>query len=87
MPREAFSHLASSGNILQKIYLAISAGMMPAGEVNPVVIQAMKETGIDITEQKSKIITEDMLLNPAILGLRRVNYKCNFSYTCMEYGL
>jgi len=39
-----------------KGYLAISAGTMPAGEINPVAIQVMKEIGIDISKQKSKII-------------------------------
>ncbi len=31
-------------------YLAISAGTMPAGQIDPVTIQVMKEIGIDISE-------------------------------------
>jgi arsenate reductase (thioredoxin) len=47
-------------------YLAISAGTSPAGEINPLAIQAMKEVGIDISKQKSKILTEDMIRNAAV---------------------
>ena len=43
-----------------KGYRAISAGTRPASQINPVAIQAMNEVGIDISNQKSKIITEDM---------------------------
>src|ERR1051325_2796410 len=44
-------------------YLAISAGTMPAAPINPVAIQVMREIDIDISEQKSKIITGDMIRN------------------------
>ena len=44
-----------------KGYRAISAGTRPALQINPVAIQAMKEVGIDIGSQKSKIITKDMI--------------------------
>lgn len=42
-------------------YVAVSAGTRPAGEVNPLAVQVMKEAGIDITGQKSKMITEEMI--------------------------
>jgi arsenate reductase (thioredoxin) len=44
-----------------KGYQAISAGTRPASQINPLAVQAMKEVGIDISSQKSKIITEDMI--------------------------
>jgi arsenate reductase (thioredoxin) len=44
-----------------KGYRAISAGTRPASQINPLAIQVMKEVGIDISSQKSKIITEDMI--------------------------
>jgi arsenate reductase len=44
-----------------KGYRAISAGTRPASQINPLAVQAMKEVGIDISSQKSKIITEDMI--------------------------
>jgi arsenate reductase len=36
-----------------------SAGSAPADQVNPAAIEAMKEVGIDITDQKPKILTFD----------------------------
>lgn len=42
-------------------YVAVSAGTRPAGEVNPLAVQVMKEAGVDITGQKSKMITEEMI--------------------------
>ena len=44
-----------------KGYRAISAGTRPAAQVNPLVVQAMREAGVDISGQKSKTITEDMI--------------------------
>jgi arsenate reductase (thioredoxin) len=40
-------------------YSTISSGTRPAGEINSLAIQGMKEVGIDISKQKSKIITDD----------------------------
>ena len=42
-------------------YRAISAGTRPVSQINPLAVQAMLEVGIDISNQKSKIITEDMI--------------------------
>ncbi|OJJ60406.1 hypothetical protein ASPSYDRAFT_66353 [Aspergillus sydowii CBS 593.65] len=36
-----------------------SAGSAPADSVNPAVIDAMREEGIDLASQKPKILTED----------------------------
>src|SRR5919109_2183904 len=44
-----------------KGYRAISAGTRPVSQINALAVQAMKEVGIDISSQKSKIITEDMI--------------------------
>jgi arsenate reductase len=44
-----------------KGYRVISAGTRPASHINPIAVQVMKEAGIDISSQKSKIITEDMV--------------------------
>ena len=46
-----------------KGYEPISAGTKPTSEINPVVIKAMDEVGIDISRQKPKDITEDMMRN------------------------
>jgi protein-tyrosine-phosphatase len=44
-------------------YMTLSAGTKPSSEINPLAIEVMKEIGIDISNQKSKEITEDMMRN------------------------
>jgi len=44
-------------------YQAASAGTKPISEINPIAIEAMNELGIDITNQKSKEITGEMIRN------------------------
>jgi arsenate reductase len=59
-------------------YSTISAGTKPSGQINPLAIHAMRELGIDISKQKSKIITEDMIKNSSI----RVNMGCMEKESC-----
>lgn len=40
---------------------AYSAGTQPSDKVNPVVVAAMKEIGIDVSGNKPKALTMDML--------------------------
>ena len=40
-----------------------SAGTKPVSQINPIVVEAMKEVGIDISKQKSKEMSEDMMRN------------------------
>ncbi len=40
-----------------------SAGTVPTYEINPLAVEAMKEVGIDISNQKPKDLTEDMMRN------------------------
>jgi protein-tyrosine-phosphatase len=42
-------------------YKAASAGTRPTAEVNPVVVRAIQEIGIDISKQKPKVIDEAMI--------------------------
>jgi arsenate reductase len=44
-------------------YRAISAGTKPVSQINPIAVDVMREVGIDISNQKSKDITEDMMRN------------------------
>jgi protein-tyrosine-phosphatase len=44
-------------------YIGLSGGTKPVSSINPVVVDAMNEIGIDISQQKSKDITEDMMGN------------------------
>ncbi len=42
---------------------AFSAGTRPASHTNPIVVDAMRELGIDITRQHPKLLTAEMLDN------------------------
>jgi arsenate reductase (thioredoxin) len=55
-----------------KGYRAISAGTRPVSQINPLAVQVMNEVGVDISNQKSKIITEDMIRSSA----KSVNMGC-----------
>jgi arsenate reductase (thioredoxin) len=44
-------------------YEPISAGTKPTSQINPIVVQAMSEMGVNIKQQKPKEITEDMMRN------------------------
>ena len=39
----------------------MSAGTKPASEINPTAVQVMKEVNIDITQNKSKTLTSEMM--------------------------
>jgi len=41
----------------------ISAGTIPSSELNPVIVQVMKEIGIDMLEQSPKILSNTMIEN------------------------
>ena len=40
---------------------AESAGTEPAPQVNPVVVEAMKERGMDTSEEQPKLLTQEMV--------------------------
>jgi len=61
-----------------KEYEAISAGTMPVSEINPLAVQVMSEVGVDISTQKSKEITEDMIRNSS----KVVNMGCMDKESC-----
>ena len=59
-------------------YEALSAGTEPVGNINPLAIEVMKEVGIDISKQRPKIITEDMIKQ----STARVNMGCIQRESC-----
>ena len=61
-----------------KGYSAFSAGTKPSPEVNPLAIEVMREYAIDISKQRPKIITEDMIICAEI----RVNMGCMDRNSC-----
>jgi arsenate reductase len=52
---EAFANLYGKGKLV-----ASSAGVLLADRVNPLVVEAMKEKGIDISMNKPKLLTTKM---------------------------
>ena len=44
-------------------YEPLSTGTKPVSQINPLAIQVMNEIGLDISNQKSKDLTEDMMRN------------------------
>jgi arsenate reductase (thioredoxin) len=42
-------------------FKTLSAGTKPGYQLNPIVVEAMKEVGIDISKQKSKELTDAMI--------------------------
>jgi protein-tyrosine-phosphatase len=59
-------------------YEPVSAGTTPASTVNPLAIEVMKEVGIDISKERPKIITEDMIRQSTV----RVNMGCVQRESC-----
>lgn len=61
-----------------KGYEAISAGTKPVSQLNPIAVEVMREAGIDISNQKSKELTEDMIRNSS----NTVNMGCMEKESC-----
>jgi arsenate reductase len=61
-----------------KGYRAVSAGTRPSSQINLLAVQVMKEAGIDISSQRSKIITEDMIKGSE----KSVNMGCMNNLDC-----
>jgi arsenate reductase len=57
---------------------ASSAGNKPADKVNPVVVQAMKEKGIDISTNKPKLLTFQMAQDSDLI----ITMGCNDQGIC-----
>jgi len=50
-------------NKLSKTYKAISAGIHAVGQMSPLIIELMKEEGVDISDKKSKQLKAEMVEN------------------------
>src|SRR5215469_12095503 len=59
-------------------YEPLSAGIIPASSINPIAIEVMREVGIDISKQRSKILTEEMIRKSTL----RVNMGCVEKESC-----
>ncbi len=56
----------------------ISAGTIPSKELNPIVVQVMKEIGIDMNNQNPKMLSESMISN----SFKTVNMGCMDKESC-----
>lgn len=61
-----------------KGYEAISAGTKPSPEINLIAVEAMKEIGIDLSKQKPKLLTNE-IIKDSILS---VNMGCMDKTEC-----
>ena len=55
-----------------------SAGTAPSSQLNPTVIQVMKEIGINLVNQKPKVLSDDMIENSS----KTVNMGCMDKESC-----
>jgi len=56
----------------------ISAGTVPSGNLNPVVVEVMKEIGIDMANQSPKTLSQSMISN----SFKTVNMGCMDKESC-----
>ena len=61
-----------------KGYEGISAGTKPVSQINPIAVEVMREAGINISNQKSKELTDDMIRNSSNI----VNMGCMEKESC-----
>ena len=57
-----FNRIADSGKAR-----AVSAGTQPAEAVHPVVVEAMREVGIDLSHARPRLLTHDVAQGAALL--------------------
>ena len=59
-------------------YDVISAGTAPSPQLNPIVVEVMKEIGIDMINQKPKVLSDSMITNSS----KTVNMGCMDKESC-----
>jgi len=57
---------------------ASSAGAVPSSHVNPVVVEAMRELGIDLSKRMTKMLTADMINSARLV----VTMGCSVEEAC-----
>lgn len=56
----------------------VSAGTVPSSQLNPIVVQVMKEVGIDMTQQSPKQLSNEMIENSS----KTINMGCMDKESC-----
>ena len=59
-------------------YNVISAGTTPSSQLNPVVVEVMKEVGLDMTQQSPKTLSNEMIENSS----KTINMGCMDKESC-----
>lgn len=59
-------------------YNVVSAGTTPSSQLNPTVVEVMKEVGIDMTQQSPKTLSNDMITN----SFKTINMGCMDKESC-----
>ena len=59
MAEALFNHIAAERGLTSR---AESAGTAHGGRLNPVAVQVMREIGIDMSEQKPKLISQELVI-------------------------
>jgi arsenate reductase (thioredoxin) len=59
-------------------YEVLSAGTKPTPAINPIAVEVMKEVGIDISKQKPKVLTSEIISN----SFKNVNMGCMDKTEC-----
>ena len=57
---------------------AVSAGTQPAQRVHPEVVSVMREVGIDLTDAKPQLLTEELARDAQLLVTMGCGDKCPF---------
>jgi protein-tyrosine-phosphatase len=57
---------------------ASSAGTVPSSKVNPLVVEAMKEKGIDISSNRPKVLTTEMINRASLV----ITMGCSVAEVC-----
>jgi arsenate reductase (thioredoxin) len=65
-------------NLVGENAIASSAGTQPASQINPVVVEVMQESGLDISHQSPKMLTLEMMENSD----RVITMGCGVEETC-----
>ena len=57
---------------------ALSAGTVPSGRINPIVVEVMKEEGLDISKNAPKMLTPEMINRASLV----VTMGCSVAEAC-----
>jgi arsenate reductase len=75
-----FNELADS-----RLARAVSAGTQPADRVHPIVIEVMREAGIDLAQAKPQKLTEELARNAGVLITMGCGDECPYVPACAAW--